>query len=138
MPRGGSSRGHPRPPARPVLSVCYFAVFGYMEPWADGTPVEMPPCDGELVKCHLIKRTVLRAAGAGRSVEWCHDAWVWGCGGPMGNGGHHGMFDSSRTLKLPRSAIPAGTESLAEAYDLTWWLDKEYGERDLATSGEAA
>lgn len=125
--RSPSDRGHPRPPLPPALPICYFAVFGHMEPWADGTVPPMPPCDGALVKCHLIKRTVLRKAGCGRRAEWASAAWVWGCGGPMGNGGHHGMFDFTRTLKLPRAALPTETEALALELGLSWYLESEYG-----------
>ena len=44
----------------------------------------------------------------------------------MGNAGHHGMLDASRTLRVPRDRIPAGTEHLAAELGLTWWLDREY------------
>lgn len=84
----------------------------------------MPACDGRLVRAHLIpKRLIKRSGGA----VWDRRAWVWACGGPMGNGGHHGMLDASRTLRLPRGAIPAGTEELAIELGLEWFLDKEYG-----------
>lgn len=120
--------GHPHPPLQPKHCLCYFAVFGFMEPWADGTLVKMPPCDGRLVKCHLIKRTVLRSAGCGHNLEWAEPVWTWGCGGPMGNSGHHGLFDFGR-LKLPRSAISSETEAFAERFGLGWYLDEKYGER---------
>lgn len=120
-------RGHRRPSARqPLIKVCYLAAFGKMR-----HPQQvMPPCDGQLVKCHIIKRTVLRAAGA---PEWANPVWVWGCGGPTGIGGHHGMLDHGhRPLYLPRSAILPETEEFAEYYGLTYWLDREYGERTVA------
>lgn len=68
------------------------------------------PCDGRLVRCHLIPKRLLRqewrTAHHGqrpndeRSLpfrtlrELVDDprTWVWGCGGPMGNGGHHGQL----------------------------------------------
>jgi hypothetical protein len=88
------------------------------------------PCMGALVKVHLIPRQLIK-----REVWSSQDAdlvitdprsWVWGCGGPMGNAGHHGMLDQSRTLRIPREAIPAGTNELAEELGIGWWLDREY------------
>ena len=64
---------------------------------------------------------------------WDDRAWVWGCGGPMGDGGHHGMLDKSRTLHLPREFIPPELEELALELGLMWWLDREYGERQRRT-----
>jgi hypothetical protein len=89
----------------------------------------MPPCDGRLVKCHLIPRQVLRRHGVG---EMAPGSWVWGCGGPTGSGGHHGMFDFSRTLRLSREMIPQDTERLAKTVGLLWYLDREYGRRERA------
>jgi hypothetical protein len=103
------------------VPVCFFAVFGYM---VDGSPV--PPCDGQLVKCHLIPKATLRRNRLGSHV-WDSCVWVWGCGGPTGIAGHHGMFDHSRTLKLPRSAIPESTVLFAQQNHLVWFLDREYG-----------
>lgn len=127
-----ATRGHPMAgqksgTLRHRVPICFFAAFGVME---DGSP--MPPCDGELVKCHLIARQLLRREGA---PPWDGRVWVWACGGPMGNGGHHGMLDHTRTLKLPRSAIPEHTEAFAMEYGLTWWLTREYGEREDAPVG---
>jgi len=105
----------------PRLELCWLATFGVVE---NGDP--MPLCDGRLVRCHLIPKRLIRREG-GR--EWDSRAWVWACGGIVGNGGHHGMLDHSRTLRLPRSAIPAGTEQLALELGLIWWLEREYGVR---------
>ena len=83
-------------------------------------------CSGRLVRVHLLPKQLLRREG--------HDVlipdprtWVWGCGGPMGNGGHHGMLDQSRTLRVPRGALPEELEALAGELGLTWWLEREYG-----------
>jgi len=100
--------------------MCFLGLFGRLE---HDDP--MPACDGRLVRCHLIPKQTIR--GAGGDV-WDRRAWVWGCGGPTGVGGHHGMLDQSRKLRLPRSAIPAGVEELALELGLCWWLDETYGE----------
>lgn len=113
------------------------------------------PCDGPLVRVHLIPRSLLkkefrngvylqrcRPGGSGLAVgeettwrswqELAIDraAWVFACGGIMGNSGHHGMLDVARTLRIPRSAIPEETERFAAMLELEWWLDREYGSRD--------
>lgn len=99
------------------------------------------PCEGRLVRVHLIPKQLLKRTW--RSLERQdyplpfdsltalladERAWVDGCGGIVGIGGHHGMLDHSRTLRIPRSAIPDGTVELAEELGLGWWLDREYGE----------
>ena len=86
----------------------------------------MPPCDGRLVCCHLIPRQMLKRL---KHDEMDRRSWVWGCGGLTGIAGHHGMFDSSRRLRVPRSSIPASTEELALELGILWWLDRVYGER---------
>jgi len=114
--RRGGVRHAPAP-----SSFCFFRAFGVIE---HGDP--MPLCSGRLVRCHLIPKVVLERAG-GR--VWDRRAWVWACGGETGVAGHHGMLDSSRTLRLPRAAIPEGTEELAYELGLMWWLDRTYGSR---------
>lgn len=84
----------------------------------------MPPCDGELVRCHLIPRQLLKREGISPLVR---GSWVWGCGGHTGTGGHHGMLDSSRTLRLPRNTLPVETEELALREGLCWYLERTYG-----------
>lgn len=103
------------------LRVCYLGTFGRMEL---GDP--MPACDGKLVKCHLLPRQLLRRH---RIDEMAPGSWVWGCGGPTGLGGHHGMFDAGRTLRIPRETLPGETELLAVKAGLVWYLDRVYGER---------
>lgn len=87
------------------------------------------PCDGRLVRCHLLPQQLLRReVGSGwRKVAADPRSWVWGCGGPVGIGGHHGQLDSSRALRIPRHRLPAGVEALAAELGLTWWLDRTYG-----------
>jgi hypothetical protein len=99
---------------------CFFAEFGVFE------HDRRTPCDGELRRCHLIPQQVLRRAGWD---EWDDRAWVWGCGGIMGDAGHHGAFDHARTIRIPRSALPAEVEMLAVDAGLMWFLDREYGPR---------
>jgi hypothetical protein len=110
------------------------------------------PCDGRLVRCHLVPRRVIAEAvqkrlhdarRAGEITREEYDArvsgeivranrdersWVWGCGGPMGNAGHHGMLDASRTLRVPRHRLPVAVVEFAEELGLGWWVDREYGE----------
>lgn len=86
------------------------------------------PCDGRLVRCHLIPRQLLRRHfGGSASVLWDTRTVVWGCGGITGCSGHHGAFDTARTLRIPREKLPAGVEAFAKAHGLTWWLDRTYG-----------
>jgi hypothetical protein len=87
---------------------------------------QMPSCDGRLVKCHLIPRHLLRHTDGVLDL-WDPATYVWACGGPMGNTGHHGLFDGSRTIRLPRSAIPQSTENYAQTFGLEWYLDRTYG-----------
>lgn len=87
----------------------------------------MGPCDGRLVKAHLLRRQVIEREAPAADV-WDVRAWVWVCGGPMGNAGHHGMLDAGqRLLRIPRVALPLGLEEFAEELGLTWWLTREYG-----------
>ncbi len=98
---------------------CFLAEHGVMD---HGDP--MPPCSGQLIRAHLIPKQMLKRAGHD-PMDW--RSWVWACGGIMGNAGHHGMLDASRSLRLPRSAIPEVTEELATELELDWWLDRTYG-----------
>jgi hypothetical protein len=88
------------------------------------------PCEGRLIRAHLIPRQLfLRVLLPSQAVKAIYDprSYVLACGGPTGVGGHHGELDHSRTLKIPRWAIPETTEALAAEYELTWWLTREYG-----------
>jgi hypothetical protein len=105
------------------MTGCYLADHGIHERG------DMPSCDGFFVRCHLLPKQLLSRKGIPYSQIWSEDVWVWACGGPQGNAGHHGMFDTARTIRLPREAIPERTERFALANDLDWWLDREYGPR---------
>lgn len=86
----------------------------------------MPPCSGQLVRAHLIKQQVIERADADFDV-WNPRVWVPACGGPQGNGGHHGMLDQSRSLRIPRQVLPAALLEAADELGLLWWIDREYG-----------
>ena len=101
---------------------CFLAAHGQM---VDGS--DMPACTGRLIRAHLIPRQLLRREGHDVLIP-DRRTWVLACGGPTGAQGHHGMLDQSRTLWLPRRALPPLTEALADELGLAWYLDKEYGE----------
>lgn len=101
------------------------------------------PCEGRLVRCHLLPRQEIRrvwrsahhGAGSDRAyLPWktMRDAmddprsWVWGCGGGLGVGGHHGMLDHSRTLKIPWEALPPELHEFAADLGASAWLEREY------------
>jgi hypothetical protein len=109
------------------------------------------PCEGRLVKCHLIPRQVIRreypaAKGLTRSrvrrdlVEnlvresYVTDqrCWVWGCGGAMGPGGHHGKWQPDGPRRIPRELLPLELEEFAAELGLLWYLDRTYGEAENA------
>jgi hypothetical protein len=87
------------------------------------------PCEGQLVKAHLLPRSLLKREARERADELINDprSYVIACGGPTGIGGHHGQLDHSRILRIPRHMLPAGVEELAEELRLGYWLDREYG-----------
>jgi hypothetical protein len=89
------------------------------------------PCDGPLVRAHLIKQQTIRRE-AGKQHVWDDRVWVPCCGGPTGVGGHHGQLDYARSLRIPRSALPVMVEEFAAEHGLTWWLEREYGATELA------
>lgn len=81
-------------------------------------------CDGRLERAHLIRAQKIRGlVSRDPLVVWDNRVWRWACHR------HHVMRDQQRTLRVPRSAIPAETERWAADNGLLWWLDAEYGER---------
>jgi hypothetical protein len=89
---------------------------------------EAGPCDGRLIRAHLIRRQVLkRELNAGRRLLEDPRLWVWCCGGPTGCSGHHGMLDVARTLRIPRERLPAVFEAACAELGLGWWVEREYG-----------
>lgn len=116
---------------------CWLGEHGVYVPTEHRGPEPMPPCDGHLVKAHLIPRRLLRGwwqPNPPEEREWSTlqdlfadpRTWVPACGGPVGNGGHHGMLDHSRTLRVPFDALPAETIALAAELGLHGWLEREY------------
>lgn len=113
------------------------------------------PCDGALIRAHLIPRQLLRREfphgvlledGAWRkatryedryelphrnTTDLCNDvrSWVPCCGGPQGNAGHHGQLDHSRVLRIARDELPAAVEEFAAELGLTWFIERTYPQR---------
>lgn len=90
-------------------------------------------CNGRLVRAHLIPRQLLKREGHEALIPDSR-TWVWACGGLVGSTGHHGQLDYSRTLRIPRAALPAAVEAVAAEMGLTWWLEREYGQREDAAA----
>jgi hypothetical protein len=106
------------------------------------------PCDGRLVRCHLLTKQLLArtfpqgavyVAGYWRAAPRYSDpdrslvsllddprVWVPGCGGVSGIGGHHGQYDHLQK-RIGRSELPAGVEEFAKEFGLQWWLERRYG-----------
>lgn len=84
------------------------------------------PCTGRLIRAHLIPRQLLNREGHADLIDDPR-TYVLACGGITGIGGHHGEFDQTRTLRVPRWALPPDTEALARDVGLSWYLDREYG-----------
>lgn len=103
------------------------------------------PCDGKLVKCHLVtKQTLRKDVWANRTREALvasgvplpktrqqlfNDprAWVYGCGGPIGQGGHHGQYKPDGPRPIARHLLPPEVEEFARELRIVWWLDRTYG-----------
>lgn len=120
------------------------------------------PCEGALVRCHLLQKQWL-AQTFPEGAVWLPDArvavsvrdlrlqgvlyddavrelplerllkhsalWEAGCGGPMGNAGHHGAFDHYK-LPVPRSAVPMRTLTFIYQLGLSarWERDRRFSE----------
>lgn len=85
-------------------------------------------CDGRLVRAHLLPRRLLKQEfrAIHRRLAADERSFVLACGGPMGNAGHHGALDVSRTLRVPFDALPQGLIEMASELDLLWWVEREY------------
>lgn len=114
----------------------------------DGWP-NASPCDGQLIRAHLIPRQIIAKAVKtkrlaelsqmdmtrrecdqliGREVQSAYAdyrSWVPCCGGLSGLGGHHGDLDACR-LRIPREGLPEGLDSFAAEWGLTPWLERTY------------
>lgn len=89
------------------------------------------PCEGPLVRAHLIPAQTIRREVGTRAV-WDDRVFVPACGGIVGIGGHHGQLDYTRSLRIPRAELPPDLEEFAAEFDLLWWLDRTYGELTAA------
>jgi hypothetical protein len=103
--------------AAPPAQVCQLARFSDV------------PCEGRLVRCHLIPQQVIRrelramfkTGPAKRDLEnivWDPRTWVWACGGfGHGNMGHHGLLDNPGGIEPPWDALPDGVIEFAAKWD---------------------
>lgn len=108
------------------MPYCYLARHGVTKAgW-------MTVCEGQLIHAHLLPQRLLKREGHAAYLG-DYRTWVYACGGLNGSCGHHGAFDTARTLRLPRAAIPEATEQLAAELGLDWYLDREYGTPDTET-----
>lgn len=115
------------------------------------------PCDGALIRAHLIPQQLLRREfphgvlfddGRWRKATRYEDrydlphrtwsalaydsrSWVACCGGPQGNGGHHGQLDHSKKLRIDREDLPEELEQFAAELGLTWFIQRTYNERKV-------
>lgn len=81
-------------------------------------------CAGRMERAHLIReQTIRREVSRSKLILWAPAVWRPACHR------HHGELDQTKTLRIPRSAIPAETEQWAADHGLDWWLDRTYGER---------
>lgn len=99
---------------------CWLAQHGVME-HGDA----MPPCEGQLIHAHLIDQQELRRRGLSL-LAGDQRTWVLACGGISGIGGHHGMFDFSKKLRVPFDVLPPEVFEFAAEHGLTPWLERKY------------
>gem|GEM_PF-4747895 len=136
---------------------CWLASVGLLEVAAGQlVPVLESPqaeCQGRIDRCHLIKKSEIKARFPLGATLDESDAGVFR---PVGKGEpwavmtshiaqddlisdphlivpgcrrHHHLFDVARKLRIPRESIPQATEQWAWMYGMGWWLDREYGPR---------
>lgn len=117
--------------------ICYFDSLG--------------DCDGQLIRAHLIRRSLLkqrypfgvvndtggwRRLGRGedrydlayRSLKDLVDdprSWVACCGGGSGLAGHHGRLDGG-WLRVPAEQLPAGFREFCAELGLEWYVERNY------------
>lgn len=92
---------------------------------AQFAPVNLGACDGRLDPCHLIPAQLLRRELGDGTIGF-EDLTVPGCRR------HHGLFDVSKRIRVPRERLPGRVERFAEEAGLTWWLDRTYGPLEAA------
>ena len=87
------------------------------------------PCEGPVVRCHLIQEQwLLNTLGLSMFDAWHEDFWIPGCNG-LGtpHGGHHFRLDNG-LLKIDREFLPARLERRAALDDrIEAKLEREYG-----------
>lgn len=97
------------------------------------------PCWGRLEKAHLIRQQTIRREVLRnlpdddqdpQAIMWDQRVWVPACEV------HHHQLDKSKVLRIPRAGLPSETEEYAQDYDLTWWLDRTYGESRVEVAPE--
>lgn len=82
------------------------------------------PCDGALIRAHLIAKQALRRRGFD---PWDERSWVWACGGPWpGLSGHHGAFDAFK-LRVPAVALPGALVEMCEEFGMVPYIERRYG-----------
>jgi hypothetical protein len=88
------------------------------------------PCDGRMDRAHLIPRQLMRRELKGRpdlpALLVDGRGWMPACRK------HHSAFDTARTLRVPRYALPEAVERFAEGLGLLWWIEREFGEIEEA------
>ena len=100
---------------------CWLAAHGVME---NGDP--MPPCQGLLIRAHLISQQELRRQGLALTTG-DRRTWVMACGGISGIGGHHGLFDyGRRLLRVAFDELPPDVFEFAQEHGLIPWLERTY------------
>lgn len=93
------------------------------------------PCDGRLIRAHLIPRSLLkREFGKTLGSKLAEDpaTWVWACGGITGCSGHHGAFDTARTLRVTRAMLPEAFLRFCANHGLDWYVERTYEDGVLA------
>jgi hypothetical protein len=83
----------------------------------------MPECEGGLIRAHLIPRQLIARVG-GRQLD--RRSYVLACGGLSGLSGHHGMFDSSKKLRVAREELPPVLFEFADELGLGWYIERTY------------
>lgn len=83
----------------------------------------MLPCQGRLVRVHLIPQQVIKRSGGNPADR---RSWVWACGGITGVGGHHGLLDTSRRLRVLRRNLPGALLAFAMDNGLMWYIERNY------------
>jgi len=83
------------------------------------------PCNGQLVRAHLVKQQVLTREGHDEA-RFDPRSWIPVCGGPQGNAGHHGKLDGGQ-IRMGIERLPDGFLELMAELSMTWYVVKHYG-----------